>query len=132
MAYTGVRAAQYLRMSKEEQRYSFANQSAAIIKFAEENGFEVVRTYPDSGRTGIVVGRRKGLRQLLADVVATPRPFDAVLVYDVSRWGRYLDSDEAAHYEFICRAAGAPVHYCAEPFLVSAPARTLTALVRLL
>jgi DNA invertase Pin-like site-specific DNA recombinase len=42
--------------------------------------------------------------------------FKAILVYDVSRWGRFQDSDEAAHYEFICKNAGIPVHYCAELF----------------
>ena len=42
--------------------------------------------------------------------------FQAVLVYDVSRWGRFQDSDEAAHYEFLCKRAGIPVHYCAEQF----------------
>src|SRR5262249_32091029 len=26
------------------------------------------------------------------------------------------DPDEAAHYEFVCKAAGVPVHYCAEHF----------------
>lgn len=35
---------------------------------------------------------------------------------DVSRWGRFQDVDEAAHYEFLCRSAGIPVRYCAEPF----------------
>jgi hypothetical protein len=25
-------------------------------------------------------------------------------VYDVSRWGRFQDPDEAAHYEFLCKA----------------------------
>jgi len=39
-----------------------------------------------------------------------------VLVYDVSRWGRFPDSDEAAHYEFLCKQAGIAVHYCAEQF----------------
>jgi DNA invertase Pin-like site-specific DNA recombinase len=38
------------------------------------------------------------------------------LVYDISRWGRFQDTDEAAHYEFLCKKAGIPVHYCAEPF----------------
>ena len=39
-----------------------------------------------------------------------------ILVYDVSRWGRFQDSDEAAAYEFLCKNAGIPVHYCAEQF----------------
>jgi len=38
------------------------------------------------------------------------------LVYDVSRWGRFQDTDEAAHYEFLCKLAGVPIHYCAETF----------------
>ena len=42
--------------------------------------------------------------------------FRAILVYDVSRWGRFQDVDEAAHYEYLCRDAGVPVYYCAELF----------------
>lgn len=38
-----------------------------------------------------------------------------ILVYDVSRWGRFQDTDEAAYYEFVCRRAGKAVIYCAEP-----------------
>src|SRR5271169_790263 len=39
-----------------------------------------------------------------------------VLVFDVSRWGRFQDADESAHYEFLCKSAGIPIHYCAESF----------------
>jgi DNA invertase Pin-like site-specific DNA recombinase len=42
--------------------------------------------------------------------------FDVILVYDVSRWGRFQNPDAAAYYEFICKSAGIPVIYCAEPF----------------
>ena len=42
--------------------------------------------------------------------------FTAILVYDVSRWGRFQDADESAYYEFICKEAGITVHYCAEQF----------------
>jgi hypothetical protein len=31
-------------------------------------------------------------------------------------WGRFQDTDESAHYEFLCKSAGVPVHYCAEAF----------------
>jgi hypothetical protein len=34
----------------------------------------------------------------------------------VSRWGRFQDIDESAHYEFVCRKAGISVEYCAEGF----------------
>jgi hypothetical protein len=34
----------------------------------------------------------------------------------VSRWGRFQDADESAHYEFICKRAGVKIQYCAEQF----------------
>jgi len=111
-----VPAAQYLRMSTEHQQYSLENQSAAIQKYAELNGFEIVKTYADPARTGVVLKRRDALQQLLRDVVSETASYRAVLVYDVSRWGRFQDSDESAHYEFLCKAAGIPIHYCSETF----------------
>jgi hypothetical protein len=39
-----------------------------------------------------------------------------ILVYDVSRWGRFQDADESAYYEYICKRAGFGVQYCAEQF----------------
>ncbi len=111
-----VPAAQYLRMSTENQKYSLENQSAATQKYAEIHGFEIVRTYSDAARSGLVLRRRAGLRQLLQDVVSGTSGYRAILVYDVSRWGRFQDTDESAHYEFLCKSAGVPVHYCAETF----------------
>lgn len=111
-----IPAAQYLRMSTEHQQYSLENQSAAIQKYAESHGFEIVQTYSDAAKSGVALKRRTGLRQLLQDVVAGTAPYRAILAYDVSRWGRFQDTDESAHYEFVCKSAGVPVHYCAETF----------------
>ena len=60
--------------------------------------------------------RRAGLRQLIVDVLSGDSPFSVVVVYDVSRWGRFQDVDEAAYYEHTCRRAGIEVAYCAEQF----------------
>jgi len=30
------------------------------------------------------------------------------------RWGRFQNTDESAHYEYICRRAGVSIQYCAE------------------
>ena len=112
-----IPAAQYLRMSTEHQHYSLENQSLAIQKYAESHNFVVVRTYSDAAKSGLVLRRRAGLQQLLQDVVAGDSGYRAILVYDVSRWGRFQDTDESAHYEFLCKSAGVPVHYCAETFV---------------
>ena len=111
-----VPASQYLRMSTEHQRYSLENQSSAIEQYAENHGFSVIQTYSDAARTGVVFRRREGLQQLIRDVVQREAAYKAILVYDVSRWGRFQDCDEAAYYEFLCKSAGVPVHYCAESF----------------
>ena len=111
-----VPAAQYLRMSTEHQQYSIENQAAAIERYAELNGFRIVRTYADPARRGVTLKRRLGLQQLLQDAISRTSDYRAILVYDVSRWGRFLDADESAHYEYLCKSSGVPVHYCAEIF----------------
>lgn len=109
-------AAQYLRMSTEHQQYSLDNQGDAIARYANEHGFTIDRTYSDAAKSGLRIKNRPGLKQLLKDVVGGHSGFRAVLVYDVSRWGRFQDVDESAHYEYLCKSSGVPVHYCAEVF----------------
>lgn len=111
-----VPAAQYLRMSTEHQRYSMENQAAAIAVYALDRGYEIVQTYRDAARSGLTLKGRTGLQSLLADVVGGTADYEAVLVLDVSRWGRFQDPDQAAHYEFLCREAGIDLRYCGEPF----------------
>lgn len=111
-----VPAAQYLRMSDEHQRYSIANQTAAIARYAEQRGFEIVQTYADEGRTGLRRKGRDALNALLDDVRAKAFQFKALLILDVSRWGRYQNYDESAAYEFMCWEAGIDVRFCVEPF----------------
>ncbi|WP_168991717.1 MULTISPECIES: recombinase family protein [Mesorhizobium] len=111
-----VPAAQYIRMSTEHQRYSLENQIAGIAEYAAKRGFAIVQTYADAGKSGLSLKGRAGLQQLLADVVTGQHTYSAILVLDVSRWGRFQDTDQSAHYEFICRDAGVAVEYCGEPF----------------
>jgi len=53
---------------------------------------------------------------LIADVESGAADFNVILVYDVSRWGRFQDADESAYYECICKRAGINFAYCAEQF----------------
>ncbi len=56
------------------------------------------------------------MQQLIKDVESGSADFAIILVYDVSRWGRFQDADESAYYEYRCRRAGIQVAYCAEQF----------------
>jgi DNA invertase Pin-like site-specific DNA recombinase len=111
-----VRAAEYVRMSTEHQQYSTENQHAAIQRYADEHGMMIVRTFTDAGKSGVGIHGRLALQELLRIVNSGTADFAAILVYDVSRWGRFQDADEAAHYEFQCKRRKISVHYCAEHF----------------
>jgi DNA invertase Pin-like site-specific DNA recombinase len=113
---SSIPAAQYLRASTDRQEYSISYQTQTIANYAEKWGFRVVETYSDPGTSGVVFRKRTGLQKLIRDIVQGQACFQAVLVYDVSRWGRFQDTDESAHYEYLCKSAGVRVHYCAESF----------------
>lgn len=113
---TAVNAAIYLRVSTESQNYSTDHQRAAIESYAKTQGLSIVAEYIDEGRSGLDIRRRSGLKMLIADVQSGEAPYRIVIVYDVSRWGRFQDVDEAAYYEHTCRRAGIKVTYCAEQF----------------
>ena len=108
-------AAQYLRRSTGLQSCSPEQQAIAIAAYAKANGYEIVHTFQDD-RSGLDLKGRPGLRALLAEALGGAPGFQAILVHDVSRWGRFQDLDQGAHYEFLCRKAGLAVEYCVEPF----------------
>jgi len=111
-----IRAAQYVRMSTEHQQYSTDNQSDMIHEFASKHGMEIVRTYADEGKSGLNLDGRLALQQMLNDVTSGSADFEAILVYDISRWGRFQDADESAYYEYVCKQHKIRVEYCAEMF----------------
>ena len=116
-AGTLIRAAQYIQKSTNNQKYSTENQSDAIQEYAACRGMRIVRTYLDDGISGVTFERRDAVQQLIDDVRSGSADFAAILVYDISRWGRPQDVDEAAYYELSVQARrGIAVHYCAEPF----------------
>lgn len=111
-----VRAAQYVRMSTDHQEYSTDNQADAIHQYAAARAIDIVKTYADEGKSGLRIDGRESFQRLIADVQSGKADFEAILVYDVSRWGRFQDTDESAYYEYICKRSGVSVHYCAEQF----------------
>lgn len=111
-----LRAAQYVRMSTEHQQYSTQNQADTIRDYAAQRNLRIVKTYADEGKSGLRLDGRDALKALIQDVESGQADFEIILVYDISRWGRFQDADESAYYEYICRRAGIQVAYCAEQF----------------
>jgi DNA invertase Pin-like site-specific DNA recombinase len=103
-------------MSTDHQKYSTENQADFIAFYAAQRGYDIVRTYTDEGKSGLRIDGREALQRLLVDVESGSADFSALLVYDVSRLGRFQDTDEAAEFELRCKRAGVVIQYCAEQF----------------
>lgn len=110
------RAAMYVRMSTDHQKYSTENQADAIRDYAARYQIDIVRTYADAGKSGLKLDGRDALQNLIADVQSGAADYSVILVLDVTRWGRFQDADESAYYEYLCRRAGIDVQYVAEQF----------------
>ncbi len=113
------KAAIYARMSTEHQKYSIENQEAAMNDYAAANNLKISTKYIDDGKSGLTIESRDALTKLIFDIqnkVVTKNDFEVILVLDVSRWGRFQNSDESAYYEYICYKSGFEVHYVAEAF----------------
>ena len=108
----------YFRHSAEDkQENSVAIQRENTHKFAEKHDIEIINEETDEGKTGLLADR-PGFNNLFDKWILNPDApaFDYVLVYDVSRWGRFQDQDEAAFYEFQCKQRGKQVIYVARGF----------------
>jgi DNA invertase Pin-like site-specific DNA recombinase len=116
LAFQAGRAAMYVRMSTEHQQYSTENQADSIREYADQHNFSIVKTFLDYGKSGVKLSSRPALIELLREVESGAADFETVLVYDVSRWGRFQDTDESAYYEYVCKRNGVLIHYCAEEF----------------
>jgi DNA invertase Pin-like site-specific DNA recombinase len=103
-------------MSTDLQQYSTENQLDKIKRYADQRDFTIIRIVEDAGRSGLTLDNRDGLQDLMRQVQSGLADFEAILVYDVSRWGRFQDADEGAYYEHLCSRAGIRVHYCGEQF----------------
>jgi len=109
-------AAAYVRMSTEHQQYSTENQLDTIRLYAAAHAMQITQVYTDAGKSGLLLEGRDALKQLFQDVETGQARYTTILVYDVSRWGRFQDPDISASYEVRCRQMGVSVQYCAEQF----------------
>ncbi|HEY4311731.1 MAG TPA: recombinase family protein [Pirellulales bacterium] len=94
----------YLRRSTEKQEGSLADQRREIERYAESNGYRIVRWYEDDGISGDATEKRTGFLAMHRAACNGP-DFEAILVWDQDRFGRF-DSIEAGHWIHPLRNAG--------------------------
>ena len=83
------RAAMYVRMSTDHQKYSTENQADTIRDYAAKRHMEIVETFADQGKSGLSLEGRDALKRLIETVQSGKSDFEAILVLDVTRWGRF-------------------------------------------
>lgn len=111
------RAVAYVRVSTDQQDYSIKNQMEAIEEYAEKNHLKITEIFKDEGKSGVQLKGRAAMVSLLELVRSGKADFKHLLIYDVSRFGRFQNADEAAFHEYEFNRAGIYVHYCAEDFI---------------
>jgi DNA invertase Pin-like site-specific DNA recombinase len=92
-----VPAAAYCRMSSEQQDKSIEDQKAEITRYADKNGYKVVRWYVDEAISGDDE-TRESFQRLVTDS-RTIRDFDAVLVWAQDRFSRFDMMDAIAYWK---------------------------------
>ncbi|WP_363695600.1 recombinase family protein [Sphingomonas sp.] len=103
---TMLRACAYVRVSTKRQaehETSLNEQETGIARGAAERGYEIVETYVEAGRSGMT-DRRPALQRMIADACAQPKRYDAVFVYNFSRFFR--DEYECEGYRRKLEKAG--------------------------
>lgn len=105
------RAVAYYRHSAQDrQENSVEIQQDQVRQFARENDIEIVREFADRGKSGLSTEGRDGFNEMICDYVEGGKEtFEFVLVLDVSRWGRYQDTDLSAYYTGLCAKHGKQV-----------------------
>lgn len=84
-----TKAAIYVRMSTDHQKYSTENQEATIREYADKKNLEIINTYADHGKSGLKIEGRDALRRLIEDVENKRAEFGTILVLDVTRWDAF-------------------------------------------
>jgi DNA invertase Pin-like site-specific DNA recombinase len=85
MSTKGVRAAIYLRVSRDDQTTD--NQRLVLEKVADHRGWMIVETYEDQGISGAKgTDQRPAFDAMLKDAVR--RLFDVLMVWSIDRLGR--------------------------------------------
>ena len=109
--------AYYRHSAEDKQENSVPLQRDFVHDLLRKHDIDIIHEEADEGVSGLTANR-PGFSRLFKDWILNPSApqFDYVVVYDVSRWGRFEDADEAGYYEFQCKQLGKEVVYARRGF----------------
>jgi len=110
----GKPAVLYLRRSTDRQEQSIGDQRTALIRYAAEQGFEILDEFIDDGISGTSADARGAFQRMIAEAKGKCR-FRFILCYDVKRFSRG-DLDEVGYYRHLLRQRNVEVVYATEQF----------------
>ena len=112
--------AYYRHSAQGKQKNSIELQAEQVKTDAAARGLVIVDEFIDRGYSGLTANR-PGFQALL-NAVRTRKDFRYVMVLDVSRWGRFIDSNEFGRYEAECNQHDKKVVFVTQDFEAAGPA----------
>ena len=109
-----MKVAFYARVSSERQDIdlSISAQLKALRQYASHNSHTVVREYIDEAESGRSIDR-PGFKQMIVAARQKPAPFEAILVWKLSRFAR--NREDSIIYKSLLRKQGIQVISINEP-----------------
>ena len=126
-----MKVASYARVSSEKQDadLSISAQLKALREYALRNGYIVVREYVDEAESGRSIDR-PGFKQMIAAARQKPAPFEAILVWKLSRLAR--NREDSIIYKSLLRKQGIQVISINEPVEDTPSGRLLEGIIEVI
>jgi DNA invertase Pin-like site-specific DNA recombinase len=122
----------YARVSSERQAekdLSIPAQLKALRRYASERGWEVVAEYVDEAESARTANRPK-FKEMIAAARRKSKPFDAILVWKLSRFAR--NREDSIIYKSLLRKHGVQVISINEPVDDSAAGKLLEGMIEVI
>ena len=121
----------YARVSSERQDVdlSISAQLKALREYATRNNYHIVREFVDEAESGRTIDR-PGFKQMIATARQKPAPFEAILVWKLSRFAR--NREDSIIYKSLLRRQGIQVLSINEPVEDTPSGRLLEGIIEVI
>ena len=119
------RAVQYVRSATTGNNESLKDQLKSTSDYAKFNDYKIVRgPFVDDGGSGLDTKSRPAFERMIRLIESQKAKFSYIIMADISRWGRFIDYNEAIGLEYICKRHGVQLVFVNGGFTLGASFRT--------